>query len=176
MKDCRVNYFNKRGQIKIQQMAFVLVAVFIFFSLVALFFFAINLSGLKDRAEDLREKETIETVRKLAASPEFAFTSEGDCDFCVDFDKILMLKDRKTYEGFWKNIAFLEVRKIYPSEGEIECALNNYPDCNKIQVINLENTGVRAHGAFVSLCRYDEKINSGRCEIGKIIMGFETIE
>ncbi|MBI2057209.1 hypothetical protein HYT91_03070 [Candidatus Pacearchaeota archaeon] len=40
----------RRGQMKIQQMAFMLIAVMIFFALVGLLIFSIGFSGLKEKA------------------------------------------------------------------------------------------------------------------------------
>ena len=98
MNYCHVNY-SKRGQIKIQQMAFVLVAIMIFFSFAALFYFSLSVSKLKGDAEDLREKEVKETVRRLAGSPEFSWTVY-DCPTCIDLDKVMVLKDLESYNGF----------------------------------------------------------------------------
>lgn len=163
-----------RGQLKIQQMAFVLVAIMIFFTMAALFYFSIRYANLQEDAETLREQEVIETVRKMSGTSEFSWTIE-DCSTCVDFDKILILKERNSYKGFWKNIALLQVARVYPSYGEgIECTRQNYPKCDTITLIEDER-GFRGHRAFVALCRYDESLGINKCELGKIIMAFETV-
>lgn len=176
MKILHVSCFrNKRGQLKVQQMAFVLVALIIFFSMVALFFFSVSYSGLQKDAETLREKDVIETVRKMSGTPEFASTSAGDCNSCIDLDKVLMLKERESYKGFWKNIALLQVSRVYPVYGdEIECTKENYPECGTITLVN-ENKDFRGHKAFVALCRYEEVEGYNKCEMGKIIMAFENV-
>ena len=38
-----------------------------------------------------------------------------------------------------------------------------------------ENKGLVGHKAFVALCRY-EKSEGYKCELGKIVMAFETVE
>ena len=173
MNYCHVNY-SKRGQIKIQQMAFVLVAIMIFLSFGAMFYFSLSVSKLKGDDEDLREKEVKETVRRLAGSPEFSWTVY-DCPNCIDLDKVMVLKDLESYNGFWKRIPLLKVERVYPRYGNGECTRDKYPECDKITIIET-GENVIAYSSFVSLCRYDNLIDSERCELGKLIMGFETIQ
>ena len=166
---------SSKGQMKIQQMAFVLVALMIFFAIVSLFYFSIRVQVLREDVETLREEDVIETVRKMSGAPEFAWTSAGDCASCIDLDKVLMLKNRTSYNGFWRNIAFLQIVKIYPSSGEgKECTRENYPDCDTITLVD-ENKNLRGHKAFVALCRYEEVKKYNKCELGKIVMAFETV-
>src|SRR3989338_2188061 len=89
-----------KGQLKIQQMAFVLVALMIFISMVGIIFFSVYLSDLKKDVQDLRDREAREIVRKIASSPEFIFTAES-CASCVDFIKVLKLKGLNEYKKFW---------------------------------------------------------------------------
>ena len=161
---------SKKGQIKIQQMAFVLVAILIFFSIVALFYFSISARTLRDDAESIREQETKEVVRKMAGTPEFSWEID-DCASCVDFDKVLALKNRKGYDGFWRDIPYLEVVRVYPSYGK-ECSKTSYPECDSVKIVESDSDFV-THSAFVALCRYDERIDNERCDLGRIIMGFE---
>lgn len=174
----------KKAQLKIQQTAFMLIALTIFFALVGLFFVAIMLSGMKDSAESLNEKNAMLLVSKLANSPEFSCgdsfgTSKTNC---VDFDKIMALKQNiDIYEGFWKDIDSIEVRKIYPStqnsQNPVKCDIGNYPDCDVIRIKNEEVSGTYSDN-FVSLCWQE---NNGdrfyeECVIGKLMVSYETIE
>ena len=173
MQRASVNY-SKRGQLKIQQMAFVLVALLIFFSLVFLFYLSIRTGDISDKAEDLREKEIRETIRKITGSPEFTWQSAGDCASCIDLDKVFLLSEAKAYEDFWRNVPVLRIERVYPSFGEIECTRQNYPDCDIINIVQKDLDHI-ADSTFVSLCRYDESGGHNRCELGKVVMGFETI-
>ncbi|MCH7568199.1 MAG: hypothetical protein IIA87_02145 [Nanoarchaeota archaeon] len=169
--DMKNKFSGRRGQLKIQQMAFVLVTLMIFFSMVALFYFSIRYSTLRSDVEEIREQEVIETVRKMSGAAEFAWSIE-DCASCIDLDKVLVLKERQSYQNFWRRIPFLQVKKIYPVSEEKECTRQNYPDCSTITIVD-EDTNIVTHSAFVALCRYEAGEN--KCELGKIIMGFETI-
>src|SRR3989338_863588 len=183
---------GKRGQMKIQQMAFMLIAVTLFFALVGLFIANVFFSGLKESAAVLEERNAILLVSKLANSPEFscgeAFgTTKVNC---IDFDKVMALeKNIKKYSDadFW-GVSGIEIVKIYPSTGgNVLCTVENYPNCNKIEIIKANSgTGV---SNFVALCRkqaksdevYDEEGNfvaaysyiADVCEIARIIVTYK---
>src|SRR3989344_607195 len=163
-----------KGQFKIQQMVFIIVALIILFGIVSVFFVSIRFGGLKSNVEDLRKEAVLESVRKLAGNPEFAWIMSDDCASCVDMDKLLLLKNRDSYKGFYKDISLLKVSRVYPTYSASECTLQNYPDCNAITIIQGDN--YEGYESFVSLCGYDSQINNYKCELGKIIMGFEGVE
>jgi hypothetical protein len=165
--------YSRKGQFKIQQMAFVLVAVFIFFSMVLLIFLSVRLEDIRGGAQDLRNDEAKEIVRKISATPEFAFTQE-DCGSCIDLDKVMALKNRTSYKGFW-NLDYLMVERVYPI-GEGECSKFSYPSCRTLTIINSERIGTPS-SAFVSLCRWEqEKEGYFKCELGKVYASGEFID
>lgn len=161
-----VGYFkNKKAQLKIQQMAFVLVALVIFFAIVSLFYFSFSIKDIKDKAGSLEGEKAKELVRKLASTPEFAYTSSG-CLNCLDLDKLFVLKDRSSYSKFW-DLDFLQIEKVFPSEKE-ECTKANYPNCKTITLIKNQEIGSPA-SAFVSICYWEnEKGGYQKCELGRI--------
>ncbi len=166
-----VNY-SKKAQLKIQQMAFVLVALVIFFALAALFYFSISFSDLQSQAQILREKEAKEIVRNMVATPEF---SSSICSACIDLDKVLMLKEKDSYKNFW-NLDFLKLEKLYPQpESKDECTKVNYPNCKTITLIETKDFG-SPHSAFVALCRYEQS-NGGytKCELGILYTSAKNI-
>lgn len=168
-----------KGQVKIQQTAFMLVGLTIFFALVGLFFLAIMLSGMRGEAEELNQRNAMLLVSKLANSPEFSCgesfgTSKTNC---VDFDKVISLKKNlELYEDFWKDVKAIEIRKIYPDENiGTECTISNYPDCG---IVRLKEESVSGEyiGTFVSLCRKESRegrINED-CEIAKLMVSYES--
>ena len=117
---------------------------------------------------------TIETVRKISGTAEFGWTIY-DCAACIDLDKVLALKNRTSYKGFWKRINFLQVVRVYPKYDKNECNKGIYPECNSITIID-EGKNTITHSAFVALCRYEAVEDYNKCELGKIIMGFEPIK
>jgi len=177
---------NKKAQMKIQQMAFMLIAVTLFFVLAGLFIVALVFSGIRENAELLEERNALLLASKLADSPEFScggiFGGEVRTN-CIDIDKAMALKSRISagyYSGFW-GIDGLEIRWVYPSDrGTRECTSENYPLCGRMTFVEAgSGTGI---SNFVSLCRKagaDEalgEISTGqiydKCELGNIIVTY----
>jgi hypothetical protein len=171
---------NKKSQTKIQQTAVMLIAVTLFFVLVGLFVLSFRLSGLKNEATTLQEQNAILLVTKLSNSPEFSCgeSFSGKKINCVDADKIMMLREDITkYNNFW-GVADIKIRKIYPTtDGDVECTLSNYPQCN---VINLIQKGVVGtyESSFVTLCRKEIKDNSfyDKCELARLMVSYKTVQ
>jgi hypothetical protein len=174
--------FSKRAQLKIQQMAFVLVAMMILFGLAGLIFLAITLTNLQGKARVFEENAQKETVQKLAGSPEFMFTAEGDCSTCIDLDKLIQLKDfGSSYKEFW-NVDYLRVERIYPEpDSDSECEESNYfpedlvPHCKTVTLVKEPNYGSTGQ-AIVTLVRYvpDNPVGYFKYEIGRITFSEEN--
>jgi len=164
-----------KAQMKIQQMAFLLVAITVFFAMIALIYFSLSLSGLRGSATQLQDEEARALVRKLSGSAEFAFTSSSDCSSCIDLDRALALKEKKDdFETLW-NLDHLFIERLSPTYPEGECTtsiLGNYPnDCNKITILN-KTSNYATKTAFVTLVRWEPSLNGGaggyKYEFGRI--------
>ena len=97
---------NKKAQMKIQQMAFMLIAITLFFVLVGLFIVSAAFSGLKDKAKQLEEQEAITLVSKLANSPEFSCGTAygGQKVNCIDLDKLIpLIQNNETIQRILAN-------------------------------------------------------------------------
>jgi len=166
---------KKNGQLKIQQMSFMLIAITLFFALVGMFFLTLQVSKIKESAKTLEEKNALLLVTKLANSPEFscgaAFGSERAN--CVDSDKVMALKnDIKKYGNFW-GVTNIQIRKLYPiSNNTKECNLNNYPDCNLIKIQDKEITS--EYSNFISLCRKESSNGEiyDKCEVAQLTVSY----
>ena len=163
---------------KIQQMAFMLLAVTLFFVLVGLFFITIRFAGLNESAIALEERNALLLTTKIANSPEFscgAVFGTGTTN-CIDGDKVIaLMRNIESYEGFWgAGVSNIEIRKIYPVGEEVVCTLGNYPDCNSLRIISGEVKGFSAEN-FVSLCRKESEGGEtfDKCEIAKILVSYE---
>lgn len=165
---------NKKGQIKIQQMVFMLIAVIMFFALVGIFVLSFKFSNLKESAAALEEENAKLLVSKIANSPEFSCENAfGNKIDCIDADKAMMLKNKlKEYKDFW-GVSNIEILKIFP-EGEVICTSQNYPECNRI-IFDLEKTTGTYVSNFVSLCRKESFKGSvyDKCELAKIMVSYE---
>lgn len=173
---------EKKAQMKIQQMSFMLVAVFIFFALVGMIVISVFLNNMYKEANLLKEQNAQLLASRISNSPEFTCGNVYDRERtnCIDLDKVMVLKDNiEKYKKFW-GIESLEIKRIYPrtnqTDQEIECTKINYPYCNKINLINNSETPDRY--SYVALCReeiYKEK-SVNKCELGIIIIGYNGIE
>lgn len=167
----------KKGQLKIQQMAFMLMAVTLLFVLVGMFVLVVKFSGLKESATALEEKNAMLLVTKLANSPEFSCGESfgGSRVNCIDADKVMMLKETiDKYSDFW-GVSNIEIRIIYPANNEIICNIGNYPNCDVIQLLSKKTAGIDLSN-FVSLCRknsFEGEIYD-KCELAKIMVSYES--
>jgi len=171
---------NKKAQLKIQQMAFMLIATTIFFALVGMFVLVFKFSGISESANLAEEKNAILLAEKLANSPEFSCGESFGTKKtnCVDFDKVIMLKENiYKYDRFW-GVSNIEIRRIYPkTNGEIKCTRGNYPNCNVLRLISDEQIGADA-STFVTLCRKEsveglQGESYDKCELAKLIISYE---
>lgn len=154
-----------KGQMKIQQMAFVLIAIMIFFGMVVVGYLTIKTNKLNEQAQVLKDEGAKELVRRIASLPEFSWSS---CVGCIDMDKALIMKERKTYQGFWE-LDYLKIDQIYRDK-KGECTRSSYPNCRELTLINSTGGFGIASSAFVSLCR--KASEEGRiydyCTLGRV--------
>lgn len=163
----------KKGQMKMQQTAFLLIAITLLFILVGIFALRIYLSSISSTKDLLNEENAIKEAARLASSPELTCGNAFSTNWgsCVDFDKAMVLKENiDSFESLW-DVTGIEIRKIYPSSTEI-CTKENYPNCGILEV--LPKLGGNNKPAFISLCRkevgdfgvYD------KCELAVLIVEF----
>jgi hypothetical protein len=165
----KMKKIKKKGQVKMQETAFMLLAVVMLFIIAGLFFIVIRYRNLYKTANLFEKEKALSTVARIADTAEF---SCGE-PLCIDTDKLIVMNNREAYAEFWP-VTSLSVRKL-SQEGEIECNKVNYPDCNFFKIYGGEEAETLA--TFVSLCRKEKDENTGywydKCELGKIIAGFE---
>ena len=164
------------GQTKIQQTAFMLIAITLFFVLVGLFVIGFRFSSLKDKATSLEEENAMLLASKLANTPEFACgESFGNEKInCIDADKILALKSVvEDYSSFW-GVTDIKIIKIYPSSSSVSCSTSNHPDCGIINLFSDSYTGAY-NAVFVTLCWKEADGNSfkDKCELAKLLVAYE---
>ena len=145
---------NKKAQLKIQEMAFVLVAVVFLFILLMLFFAKFQESKISDLSVEIRETRITTMLRSIASLPELS-CSELKTTSCIDKDKLDVFQSpavRERYSYIWDSakISKLEVIEIFPSE-------NNY-----IIYESQTKESTVSYSTFISLCTSD------KCKIGKL--------
>ncbi|MFP4047684.1 MAG: hypothetical protein ACLFT4_08015 [Bacteroidales bacterium] len=169
----------KKGQYKIQQMAFMMVGVAIFFIMVGLFWIILQRGDIQEKARELKEEKAVEISQGIMDSPEF--TCSFSTGYCIDTDKVMVLQNMSTYDEYWP-ISSIKLAK-FPAEEEIECDKDNYPNCTVFDVYRNENAyenksinSVSSQSSYVALCRKEriDGYSSRVCELGRIIIGYEA--
>jgi len=163
---------SKKAQLKIQQMAFVLIAIFIFFAIVALISISVWMNYQKKQVVNLEADKAREFAQKITGTPELKWSQ--DCSSCVDMDKAIMLKNRTVYKNFF-GLDYLSFEILYPITENKECVVGNYPNCNKITLIQ-EKSFDSASKAYISLCRWDQETNNEKCYLGAIYASGKAVQ
>lgn len=149
-------------------MAFMLMAVFIFFILAGLFYIVIQSQEWRKEATLAEKNKAIALVNTLASSAEFSCGA-----YCVDADRAMVLAKRTAYKNFF-GLESIEIRTIYPANNkEVLCTESSYPNCNLIKIFS-KGKGENTASSFISLCK---RINENsyiyyKCEIAKLIVGY----
>lgn len=162
-----------------QEMAFMLVGVIMFFVFVGLFGFAIFFNILKDNAQRAAEDETLAAVKNLAGSPEFyCATSKINC---VDADKVMALSNNPNYMKFY-SFSRLEIIKSSAFKKNradmVKCTMANYPDCEEIIIYDKNKNYEKAVSSYVALCRIEREndANYQKCELAKLVAATADIQ
>lgn len=160
-------------------MAFMLVFVFLFFTLAGLFAVSVYSRGIKQAANNIAEEKTLSSITNLADSPEFyCVVSKSNC---IDSDKLIALINKTDYRNFW-SFSSLKVVKFNAfnkkEENMVKCNWANYPDCDIFIVYDKKDKGIeneRAVSSYVALCRkeYEKGYTYDRCEVAKLVAGTE---
>ncbi len=176
-KSRKIKTISNKSQFKIQQMAFMLLAVTLFFVLAGIFVLIFKFSDLKDAATEISEKNALLLVTRLANSPEFSCGEVFDYAgiACIDSDKVMALKQsQKEYGDFW-GVLNIEIRKILSNKTD-ECTIKNYPDCGFIKIKRSDEIGDFISN-FVILCRKNgfEGEVYDKCEISRLMVSYKPI-
>ncbi len=157
---------KNRAQMKIQQMAFMIIAIFIFFALVAVFFLSWQTRSLKSDFGAMQKEQAISSLAVISDMPEL--NCDSKTSLCLDEDKIRVMASNysQRYSEFWP-VASVKVYKVYPKE-----------QFEQIVVFDSGQTNVEEYSTFVSICKklkgsgyvYDS------CNIGKLSVGVKLPE
>ena len=170
---------NKKSQVRMQEMAFMLVGVIMFFVFVGLFGFAVLFNMLRNDAQITAENNALAAVKNLAGSPEFyCATSKTNC---VDADKAMALSNDPNYMKFY-SFSRLEIIKssaFKKSQDEmVKCTMANYPDCEDIVIYDKNVKYEKSVSSYVALCRVEREndANYQKCELAKLVVATEDVK
>ena len=160
---------------KIMQMSFMIIGVFLFFALAGLFFLSVSLKGTIGGASDLAREQAISSLATIADMPELNYDARAS--MTLDEDKLRVMAGGfgDGYAEFWP-IASLEVYKVYPSfDSVVKCPAS---DCNYYDIYDSGQTNIEKFSSYVSICKRVKEFGSvyDRCSIGKLVAGVEKYE
>ncbi len=164
----------RKAQIQIQEMAFVLVGLFLLFAFAFLGFAAWQTSLMKQQATSLRLEKATVMINSLISMPELACSKQ--LGYCIDEDKLVLFKSYiDKYELLFKSarINYIAVKRIFPKiEDSVECNSDNYPNCNLHVLYNKQDEDTIIHSSFAVLCHYD-MFTGNRCDIAEVLVGIK---
>jgi len=164
---------QRRGQMKIMQMAFMIVAVFFFFVLVGLFFLSIQFKDIKGGAAQLQKEQAISSLKVIADMPELSYDSSEAITLDEDKLKVMAGGFGNLYEEFWP-VASVAVYKLWPVADELKQCPG--VGCNYYELYDNGQSNVKTYSTYVSICKKVKE--SGfvydRCEVGKLVVGVKN--
>ncbi len=160
----------KLSQMRIQQMAFMIVAVLFFFVLVGLGYVGYQTKTLKSNYLDLQKEAAISSLQVLTDMPELTCGS-----LCLDEDKLQVMTGKsREYKDIW-GVSSIKVVKVYPAfTNMIKCPNLN---CNYYDVYDSGLKQTKQYSTFVSLCKKikDNDYIYDKCEIAKLLVGVKVL-
>ncbi len=168
---------HKKAQVKIQETAFVLLAIVLLFSLVLIFYFRIHSSRLAKEAAELQQQRALSLLDKVAAMPELrcsmslGFTTVKEV-LCIDEDKLESMTDPigpfiEDYKNIWKGLLEVKITEIYPTSGK-EFVLYSSEK-------RKEEEGNRTYSTFVPLFKMEyNEVGWYNCTVGMISISIDT--
>jgi len=137
---------NKKGQLRIQEMAFVLLALVLLGFIAFIFYARLQTQNIQSTAASLNEERAKSLRDKIAALPEIKCSEK----LCVDKDKAELLQNYKV-PGLFQGISEAKIVQIYPSDDEIVLYSGGPANVTYSTFVNLckqENNG----GVFAYNC------------------------
>src|SRR3989344_304737 len=102
---------RNKAQIKIQETAFMLIALVFLFALVFIFYGRYESAKLFSEKEQLQKARAISLLSKLVAMPEFSCIHGT----CIDADKLGVIKNISAYDKLWQGLSSVKVIRLYPA-------------------------------------------------------------
>ena len=158
-----------KAQMKIMQMAFMIVAVFFFFVLVGLFFLSIQFKDVKGSAAQLQRDQAISSLRVIADMPELSYDASEAVTLDEDKLRIMSGNFSRYYDDFWP-VASVSVYKLWPVATELKPCPGL--GCNYYKLFDNGQDNVNTYSTYVSICKkVSEPKGSDFCSVGKLEVG-----
>lgn len=148
---------SNKGQLKIQEMAFVLLALVLLGVIVFIFYARLQSQHLKSAAEELKQERALSLRDKIASLPEIKCSEK----MCIDRDKAEIFKEYKN-DNLFQGLAEVRIMQIYPEDKEMMLYSSHA----------LNETFTRYH-TFINICEQKRigDIFNYECGLGILVIG-----
>ena len=168
-KRLKQKMYSKKAQLKIQEMAIILIAFFLLGGLGLIFFGRFMLGSMKKEATQVRFDKAISLVSSLAAMPEFDVASRGKEEYMLSVNKIIafwsLLEDEDIERRYRKifreknRISKFELHVLYGNASPETCPsqpaelIQQFPACNNLTVFEFEPKNYVTVSTYLPLCK-----------------------
>jgi len=143
---------DKKAQMKIQEMAFVLLALVLLAVIGFIFFIRFSQQSLVQSAQDIKTKTTMSLLERISSLPELECYNKALCIDETKANKFIQLpdSDKQELEMLFQGLTSVRIRKIYPQDPQ-----------NPEIILYYKSAGNSSYSAFINLCRYVQVGSSG---------------
>ncbi len=151
---------GKNAQLKIQETAFMLLALAFLFALLFIFYSNYQVRQIYSEKNKLLGEQAISLLEKFMAMPEFSCLQ----GICIDEDKFAVLGNMTAYNDLWRGISRIQVVRIYPQR--------------EVLTVYQKGRADITYSSFVPLCktRQLEGYVWQECALAKLLVSIEKAE
>ena len=135
---------DKKGQIKIQEMAFVLLALALLAIIGFIFFMKFQTENIAKAGEEAKQNTAISLLDKIASMTELN-CQKGE--ICIDEDKVGIIRN-KNLGNLFQGLKKVEIKRIYPGGSDLTVWQSG------------SGQGNQSYSTFINLCRQEKLGNS----------------
>lgn len=153
---------QKKAQMKIQEMAFVLLALVLLAVIGAMFFLKLSQNKMMESAQELRTKTVLSLLDRISNLPELECFCKPSCKAnCIDENKMEFMKTimpQEKLDLLFQGISSAKVIRVYPLSDS----------GNEIQLYTGKPSNASYQRTFINLCKYELSSFDYTCSIALI--------
>ncbi len=153
----------KKAQMKIQEMAFVLVGLVLLFAFIFIIYIKLQSTGIEKETTELKQSHALSLLDRVIAMPELRCSAGfGAESLCIDKDKLDSMSKsefKDKYKTLWKGVKEIKIKEIYPESGQ------------EYVIFSDEKQDYTEYSAFTRICKDKyEGVGWQQCSIGIVMV------
>ena len=149
---------ESKAQVKVQEMAFVLLALALLAMVAFIFFIRFQSGNIEKAGEDVQQRTAISVLEKIATMQEISCQKS---DMCIDEDKIGIINQKNIkLEGMFQGIKNAKIVRLYPKGNDL--------------ILYNSGVGNQSYSTFANICK-QEKVGTAiewRCGIAMLVLEY----